>query len=42
MCVQALKNAVLYVLLSPFDNEQSDLLHRVHLEKKLEYLPIYK
>ena len=32
---------VLYVLLAPYDHEQSDLLHRVHEEKKLEKLPIY-
>ena len=40
--MQALKNATLYVLLAPFDNEQSDLLHRVYQEKKLQYLPVYK
>ena len=39
--VQALKNMVLYVLLAPYDHDQSDLLHRVHQEKKLEKLPIY-
>lgn len=32
---------VLYVLLAPYDNEQSDLLHRVSEEKKLEKLPVY-
>jgi 26S proteasome regulatory subunit N5 len=37
----ALKNMVLYVLLAPYDHDQSDLLHRVHQEKKLEKLPIY-
>jgi 26S proteasome regulatory subunit N5 len=30
----ALKNMVLYVLLAPYDHEQSDLLHRIHEEKK--------
>ena len=39
--LQALKNMVLYVLLAPYDNDQSDLLHRVHQEKKLEKLPVY-
>ena len=39
--IQALKNMVLYVLLAPYDHEQSDLLHRVHQEKKLEKLPVY-
>lgn len=42
LSLQALKNAALYVLLAPFDHEQSDLLHRVAQEKKLQYLPIYK
>ncbi|CAI8038716.1 26S proteasome non-ATPase regulatory subunit 12 [Geodia barretti] len=32
---------VLYVLLAPYDHEQSDLLHRVHQEKKLEKQHIY-
>ena len=40
--LQALKNATLYVLLAPFDNEQSDLLHRVYQEKKLQDLNVYK
>ena len=40
--VQALKNVVLYVLLAPFDNEQSDLVHRVYEEKKLQELPLYR
>ena len=40
-CLQALKNMVLYVLLAPYDHEQSDLLHRIHEEKKLEKLPVY-
>ena len=33
---------VLYVLLAPFDHEQSDLMHRVFQEKKLEQLPVYR
>ena len=37
-----LKNVVLYVLLAPFDHEQSDLMHRVFQEKKLEQLPLYR
>lgn len=39
---QCLKNVVLYVLLAPHDNEQSDLKHRVYEEKKLLQLPIYR
>ena len=41
-CHQSLKSVVLYVLLSPHDNEQSDMLERVRLEKQLEDIPKYK
>ena len=40
--LQGLKNMVLYVLLAPFSNEQSDMLHRVKGEKKLEQIPKYR
>ena len=40
--LQVLKNAVLYVLLAPYDHEQSDLLHRVMEEKKVSLIPSYK
>lgn len=33
---------MLYVLLAPLDNEQSDLLHRIYEEKKLSLVPLYK
>lgn len=33
---------VLYVILSPYDNEQSDLVHRISKDKKLEEIPKYK
>ncbi|GAA6083412.1 26S proteasome non-ATPase regulatory subunit 12, partial [Tachysurus ichikawai] len=39
---QALKSVVLYVVLSPYDNEQSDLVHRISTDKKLEEIPKYK
>lgn len=39
---QALKSVVLYVILAPFDNEQSDLVHRISADKKLEEIPKYK
>ena len=39
---EALQNAVLFVILSPFDNEQSDMIHRLNLESKLEQLPLFK
>ena len=42
LTLQALKNVVLFVLLAPYDHEQSDLMHRVYEEKKLERIPKYK
>lgn len=39
---KALKSTVLYVLLSPHDNEQSDLLHRIKSEKRLDDIPKYR
>ena len=32
----------MFVLLAPYDHEQSDLMHRVYEEKKLDHLPKYK
>eukprot|EP00124_Ichthyophonus_hoferi_P003799 Ihof_evm7s355 gene=Ihof_evmTU7s355 len=37
-----LQNIVLYVVLSPYDNEQNDLVHRINADKKLEEIPLYK
>jgi len=39
---EALKNVVIYVLLSPHSNEQSDLLHRVKADRNMERIPIYQ
>lgn len=39
---RTLKNVVLYLILSPYDNEQSDFLHRTFLDKNLEEIPKYK
>ncbi|XP_077979874.1 26S proteasome non-ATPase regulatory subunit 12-like [Glandiceps talaboti] len=39
---EALKCVILYILLSPYDNEQSDLMHRIAEDKKLEEIPIYR
>lgn len=39
---QTVKNVVLYAILAPYDNEQSDLIHRVSLEKHLDEVPDYK
>jgi len=38
----AMKNVVLFVVLAKYDNEQSDLIHRVKEEKILQDLPKYK
>merc|ERR1712128_350085 len=37
-----MKNVVLYVCLAKYDNEQSDLIHRIESEKLLEEIPKYK
>lgn len=37
-----LKHVVLYIILAPYDNEQSDLLHRIKEDKALEEIPQYK
>ena len=38
-----MRNVALYIILSPFDNEQSDLIQRILKEKTLETdLPVYK
>ncbi|PRP74638.1 26S proteasome non-ATPase regulatory subunit 12-like isoform 1 [Planoprotostelium fungivorum] len=39
---KALELAVIYVVLSPYNNEQHDLANRLLLDKKLEQLPLYK
>lgn len=41
-CLQALRYVVLYLILAPYDNEQSDLIHRVKEDKNLEEIPVYK
>lgn len=38
---EALKSSLLYLVLAPYDNEQSDLIHRVQEDKTLEELPLY-
>lgn len=34
--------AVLYCILSPYDNEQVDMMHNLSKNKLLEELPVYK
>merc|ERR1711907_798952 len=38
----ALKQLITFLVLSPNDNEQQDLMHRIDLDKQLEQLPEYK
>lgn len=40
--LEILKNVVIYAVLAPFDNEQSDLLHRILEDKTLEEVVEYK
>ena len=37
-----MRHSVIYLLLSPFDNEQSDLAHRILSEKRTETIPLYR
>nr|KAG5713755.1 hypothetical protein BaRGS_024382 [Batillaria attramentaria] len=39
---EALKCVVLYLVLAPYDNDQSDLIHRVKEDKNLEQIPKYR
>ncbi|KAL5473497.1 hypothetical protein EMCRGX_G027987 [Ephydatia muelleri] len=38
----ALKSAVLFVLLARYNNDQSDLMHRIYEEKQLQHIPLYR
>jgi len=40
--LMAMKNVVLFIVLSKYTNEQSDLIHRINQEKILQDLPRYK
>lgn len=40
--LQALRCVVMFLLLAPFDNEQSDLMHRFKTIRELEKLSIYR
>lgn len=39
---EVLYSVVLYVTLSPFDHEQSDLIHRINLDPALAKIPVAK
>lgn len=38
----ALQNAILYLILAPYDNHQSDLTHRILQDEALHKIPKYK
>lgn len=38
----ALQNAILYLILAPYDNHQSDLTHRILEDEALQNIPKYK
>lgn len=38
----ALQNAILYLILAPYDNHQADLKHRILKDDVLEEIPKYK
>lgn len=40
--LETLKHMALYVILSPYDNEQSDTIHHILKEKTLDKIPNYK
>merc|ERR1719411_1881948 len=40
--LDTLKHMALYVILSPYDNEQSDAIHHILKEKSLDKIPHYK
>jgi len=40
--LEALRNVVVYAVLSPYDNEQADLVHRILEEKSLDDITEYK
>jgi 26S proteasome regulatory subunit N5 len=37
-----LKNVILFIVLSPYDNEQSDLLHRIYSDPNVSKIQLYK
>lgn len=37
-----MKNVALYIVLASYDNEQSDLIHRILQDKHIQEVPVYK
>lgn len=41
-CAEAIQHACIFAVLAQYDNHQSDLIHRISTQKKLEKFPEYK
>ncbi len=39
--VQVIENIIIYVILAPYNNEQSDMLHKLYADQALQKAPIY-
>lgn len=39
---QVLSNIVIFIILSPFDHEQSDLIHRINQDSNLSKVPLFR
>lgn len=42
MMKQALTRALIYAVLAPYSNEQSDVMHRIRLDPNLDKIGIFK
>ena len=40
--LEVLKKCVIYIVLAPYNNEQSDLINRIKQDKALEEIPLYR
>ena len=40
--LKALQLSAVFIALAPFDNEQSDLVHRIHSDAKMSKIPLFK
>jgi 26S proteasome regulatory subunit N5 len=39
---EALKSSIIFLILSPHSNQQSDMLHRIYRDEKLAEIPVFK
>lgn len=39
---EALKSSIIFLILSPHSNQQSDMLHRVYRDEKVAEIPAFK